>query len=194
MLSMNQWVGVGRFAAWCVATALSAGLVWLGLSPVLRTAVPDRVDTGSAADLQRSAQVGIGAGPTPSPSPRAAPSSLPSTGPPAGTAAPTRSPSTRPSPTTPSPSTVDGWTVVTEQDGTTSYLRHFVTDGGETTIRMTPGQVSLVSATPEPGYAMDTQQPGPDRVVVRFYMPEELFTVDAIWFEGRPYAEVTRND
>jgi hypothetical protein len=89
---------------------------------------------------------------------------------------------------------VDGWTVVTESDGSTSYLRHFDTGGGETTIRMTPGRVYLVSATPAPGYAVETLQPAPDRVVVRFYAPGELFTIDAIWFEQRPYAEVTRND
>lgn len=83
--------------------------------------------------------------------------------------------------------------MVAEADGSTSFVRRFTVDGGRTTIRMTPGRVELVSATPEPGYAMDTQQPGPDRVVVRFYRPEEMFTVDAIWFEGRPYAEVTRN-
>jgi hypothetical protein len=196
MQSMNQWVGVGRFAAWCVATAMSAGLVWLGLSPVLRTAVPERVDTGSPADLQRSVQEGLGAGPKPSPTGRS-PSAAPSTAPPARTPSPPRSPSARPSPATaaaPSPSIVDGWTVLTEQDGSTSYLRHFDTDGGETTIRMTPGLVSLVSATPDPGYAMETLQPGPDRVVVRFYAAGELFTVDAIWWQNAPYAEVTRTE
>jgi hypothetical protein len=161
---MVQVVGLGRFAVWCVATALSAGLVWLGLTPVLRAAVPDRVETGTAADLQRSVRVGIGSGPSLSPSPSS------------------------------SSSTVDGWTVVTESDGSTSYVRRFTVDGGRTTIRMTPGRVELVSATPEPGYAMETLQPSPDRVVVRFYTPGELFTIDAIWFEGRPYAEVTRND
>jgi hypothetical protein len=193
MLSMNQWVGVGRFAAWCVATALSAGLVWLGLSPVLRTAVPDRVDTGSAADLQRSAQVGLGAGPTastaPSPSALVSPSVSPS-----ASRKPSPGRTSAPPPPAPTASTVDGWTVVAEEDGSTSYVRHFATDGGETTIRMTPGRVELVSATPEPGYAMDTQQPGPDRVVVRFYTAGELFTIDAIWWQNAPYAEVTRND
>ena len=94
--------------------------------------------------------------------------------------------------TKPPARTVDGWTVVTERDGSTSYLRHFATDGGEAAIRMTPGRVFLVSATPDPGYRVDTQQPGPDRVVVRFYTASVLFTVDAIWWEGRPYAEVTR--
>jgi hypothetical protein len=168
----------GRAVVWAVATALSASLVWLGLSPVRRTAVPDRVDTGSAADLR--AAEGLGAGPSLPPTP------TPTT-PPATTA-----PSPRSTATKPAARTVDGWTVVSESDGSTSYLRHFAVDGGETTIRMTPGRVFLVSATPDPGYRVDTLQPGPDRVVVRFYTASVLFTIDAIWWEGRPYAEVTR--
>jgi hypothetical protein len=177
----------GRALVWALATALSAGLVWLGLSPVRRTAVPERVDTGSAADLR--AAEGLGAGPTLPPTPTPPASRAPA---PSPAASPGGRPSPRPTATRPAATTVDGWTVVSEGDGSTSYLRHFAVDGGETTIRMTPGRVFLVSATPDPGYRVDTLQPGPDRVVVRFYTASVLFTVDAIWWEGRPYAEVTR--
>jgi hypothetical protein len=182
MIGMSRWLGqaAARVGLWAAATAASAGLVWLGLSPVLRAAVPERVETGNPGDLQRFAQADIGTGPRPTPSVTASAS-------PTATPRPTGRATPKPKPTT-----TDGWTVVTERDGTTSYLRTFEVAVGVTTIRMTPGKVFLVSATPDPGYTVDTQQPQPDRLVVRFYKTSELFTVDAIWWQSRPYAEVTR--
>ncbi|MEV7225480.1 hypothetical protein AB0M79_00460 [Polymorphospora sp. NPDC051019] len=200
---MGGWRAVGRFAAWATATALSAGLVWLGLQPVLRTAVPDRVEVETGAAL-RGAGDGVTAPPTPTPPvPVTPPTGTASPGPATPTATGPGTPTPRPSGsrspeptvvrTTAPAATVDGWTVITERDGSTSYLRQFDVPGGTTTIRMTPGRVHLVSATPRPGYTMDTLQGQPDRLVVRFWTSDRIHTVDAIWWNDRPYAEVSDN-
>lgn len=198
MDGMAGWRAAGSFAVWATATALSAGLVWLGLQPVLRAAVPERVEVETGAALRDGPE------PTPPPTPPAptergtppAPvaSSTTGTGGPATVTPVTpvtsgAAPTGRPAPA----ATVDGWTVVDEPGGDVSYLRRFEVAGGTTTIRMTPGQVRLVSATPKPGYTMDTLQGQPDRLVVRFWTASRIYTVDAIWWNDRPYAEVTEN-
>ncbi|MEV0397287.1 DNA mismatch repair protein MutL [Polymorphospora rubra] len=196
---MGGWRAAGSVAVWAAATALSAGLVWLGLQPVLRTAVPDRVEVESGAAL-RDAGDGAAAPPTPSPPVPTGTTPSPATPTAAGTATtavprPSASPTTEPPVvrTSAPPATVDGWTLVSERDGSTSYLRQFEVPGGTATIRMTPGRVHLVSATPNPGYTMDTLQGQPDRLVVRFWTSSRIHTVDAIWWNDRPYAEVSDN-
>ncbi|MEV1290157.1 DNA mismatch repair protein MutL [Micromonospora sp. NPDC049679] len=191
---MSRWQGIGALTAWGVATAASTGLVWLGLTPVLDTAVPDRVHTRAETDLRDA----LAPGPDliPGPTPR----------PPTPSAVATRTPSASPSPssarTTPAERpprppaastarTVDGWTVVDEADGSTSYVRRFEVEGGQTTIRMVPGRVILVTATPKPGFSVDTVQNEPQRLLVRFLAPNRAFLVDAVWWDGRPFAEVS---
>lgn len=178
---------------WAAVTALSASIVWVGLRPVLAAAVPEPVP------LRVEALTG-------SPSPLPAPSRpVPLVSPvpsPAGLSSPVRSPATvRVSPSAGKPGakpsqvapqqTVDGWQVFTESDGSRSYLRSFPTDGGTAVIRIAGARVYLVSATPRGDYRVTTSQPGPDRVVVQFHNSARQIIVDAIWWEERPYAEVT---
>ena len=86
---------------------------------------------------------------------------------------------------------MDGWTVTTEADGSVSYLRSFQTPGGLAVIRMVPGLVSLVSATPSTGYTVTTTQDGDVRLVIQFTASQTSDIVDAIWWNDAPYAQVS---
>ncbi|MEV4412849.1 DNA mismatch repair protein MutL [Catellatospora sp. NPDC049609] len=179
---------------WAAVTALSASVVWVGLRPVLAAAVPEPVPlrvealAGQPSPLPApSRPVPTAASVTPSPSASVRPPSSPATvrvSPSAGKPAPKPSQA-------PAPETVDGWQVFTESDGSRSYLRSFPTEGGTAVVRIAHEQVHLVSATPRGDYRVATSQPGPDRVVVQFHNSARQIIVDAIWWEGRPYAQVT---
>ncbi|MFI5844869.1 hypothetical protein ACIA8K_34730 [Catenuloplanes sp. NPDC051500] len=72
-----------------------------------------------------------------------------------------------------------------------TYVRSFKVDGGQTVIEIRDQVVSLVSATPAGGFTADVAQPSPERLVVRFTGSGQAFTIDALWFNNGPYAEVT---
>jgi hypothetical protein len=168
-------------------------MVWVGLRPVLDTAVPDRAVPLSAADLRHLATPSAAPIPTPSlpvrnPSTAGSPSPAPRR---STSASALGSGSARVKPGSPSPATVDGWTVTTQADGTPSYLRNFQVPGGTTVIRMVPGKVSLVSATPNPDYTVQTTQNAPDRLVVEFLRSGTSDIVDAIWWNDAPFAQVS---
>lgn len=172
---------------WCAATAAGVAVASVALVPVLHTAVPDAVAPLTADNV---AQLGTAGRPAPTsvaPSPSAA-------GHPASPASHRPSGTPTPKGAAPSRSTVtyqDGWTVVTDASGATAYLRTFHTGGGETAIRIVPGTVSLVAATPAPGYAVDTTQTDPANLAVVFHTATHSFTINALWWESRPYAQVS---
>lgn len=175
---------------WCAATAAGVAVASVALVPVLHTAVPDAVAPLAADNLHQVETAGQPAAVRPgSPSPsRTHPTSSPT-----HTSSAAATPTTKP-PVAPSPSTVtyqDGWTVVTDASGATSYLRTFHTGGGEAAIRIVPGAVSLVAATPGAGYTVDTTQTDPANLVVVFHTATHSFTVNALWWENRPYAQVS---
>lgn len=183
--------------AWVLATAMGIGVAWFGLRPVLDAAVPDRADPPSAAEVKRLAVPPPIAVPAPTrppsgasgPSGSASASASRSGSASAVPASPGRS-TARPPASSP-PVVVDGWTVTTEADGSRSYLRSFRVPGGSTVIRMVPGRVSLVSATPSPGYSVTTGQPDPTRLVVQFSASARYDIVDALWWNDHPYAEIS---
>lgn len=181
--------------AWVSATALAVAVAWVGLHPVLNAAVPDRATPLTAADVRHLA--------TPSDAPpapvvsRSTPSA--STSPPGSPTQPspsaspgsaTRS-SARPSPSSEPATVVDGWTVTTQPDGSRSYLRSFQVRGGAAVIRMTPGRVYLVSATPNPDFSVEPRQSDPTRLVVQFTAAGRYDIIDAIWWNDQPYVEVS---
>ncbi|GIF99811.1 hypothetical protein Cci01nite_49050 [Catellatospora citrea] len=181
---------------WAAVTASAAAVVWVGLGPVLATAVPEPVPLRVEA-LPPQAPAPLATPSRPVPTVTLAPMPSPSTPPAATLASPAparTSPSAaaKPAPSPPSPvMTVDGWQVFTESDGTRSYLRSFPTEGGTAVIRMAHERVYLVSATPRGDYQVATSQPDPERVVVQFHRASDQIVVDAIWWEGRPYSEVS---
>ena len=192
---------------WLAATLTSIVLASVAMLPVLRTATPDGGALVSADQLR---DAGPGE-PIPLPSAPSvpAPSATPS---PAGTttrtpgSAPTldeRAPATATSPlpattttTTPPaarPETTveDGWTVTTDAAGGRTYLRSFRVEGGQAVIRISGGQVQLVTATPSEGYEVATVQNSPDNLAVYFNEPNHSFIVHAVWNVDRPFAQVS---
>jgi hypothetical protein len=194
----SRWVPI---AGWFVATATSIVLSWVALLPVLDAAradvgaLPD-IDQVPAADVVVEPSVtGVPARPAPatkSPTPTKSPkttkkphSSRPTTA--ASTTAPTTAGAT-----TPAATTEDGWTVTTGGDGVKTYVRSFSVEGGQAVIKMTSaGVVSLVTATPADGYAVEKTQSSPEDMAVYFNETGHSFIIHAIWWNDAPFAEVS---
>jgi hypothetical protein len=206
---------LGRFAGWAAATTVSALTGWAALQPVLNTAVPDRVQLLTGAELRAEATMmapevtpeAIIATPSDTPAPQATSDPGPDEDPPATPPAdsddpePDQAPPADSSggdsddpPTDPpsdSPVVVDGWTQVDHGAGSTSYVQTFETDGGTATIEVEEGQATLISATPNEPYSVDVYHEDPERVVVKFFWSDRMWVIDAMWWEGRPYAPVS---
>lgn len=176
----SEW---GPIAGWCVATAASIGLASVALLPVLRTTAPE---DSALAQLPAA-----GSFPAPLPSGTLSPAPSRTTKPP--TAKPTRStPTARPATTTPPPTIEDGWTVTTGGGGLRTYVRSFRVEGGQAVIRMTSaGVVTLVTATPADGYAVQKVQNTPDNMAVYFNETAHSFIIHATWWDDRPFAQVS---
>ncbi len=191
---MRFWRPPATPLAWLAATAASVAVAWVALRPVLDTAVPDRTAPLSATEIQHLALPSVPPAPGPSgPAGTPVPSGSPSPGGPASPSAsgrPVASGGT-PAGSVPSASGVDGWTVTVQADGTPSYLRSFQVPGGSAMIRMVPGRVFLVSATPNPDYSVQPSQSDPTRLVVEFIATGRYDVVDAMWWNDRPYAQVS---
>lgn len=201
MSPVRIWQLGGGAVAWVLATVLGAATVWVGLRPVLNTALPDRAIPLSASDLRRLSPAPAPPAPTlvPSPTPSVTPSSSPSPSPARATSAapsptPGRSsaPTRETAPAAPKQTVVNGWTA-TENNGKIAYVRSFKVDGGQAVIQIVDQVVSLVSATPATGFATDTAQPSPERLVVRFTGGGRAYTIDALWFNNGPFHEVTES-
>lgn len=190
---------VGRLAGWLAATAVSMAATWAALQPVLDAAVPDRLNPLTGPELRARPAL---AAPTTTPEvvvDAPAPTAATSSPAPAATASPPAAAATAPSPDAAetaadpvdSATTDDGWTVVEDADGSVSYLQSFDTEGGTAVISLEPEQASLVSATPVEPYSVDVYHEEPERLIVKFFTANHMFVIDAIWWEDRPYAEVS---
>ncbi|MGX6604588.1 DNA mismatch repair protein MutL [Micromonosporaceae bacterium Da 78-11] len=192
--------GWAPIAGWCAATATSIVLASVAILPVLRTAKPDDAALSSIDQLP-AAQTSF---PAPLPSattPEPTADDTPSSAPPSSVRPRTSSPSPKPSrtaaskppvATTPPTTTEDGWTVTTEDDGSRTFVRSFQVEGGQAVIRMTSaGVVSLVTATPSDGYAVQKTQDSPDNLAVYFNETGHSFIIHAVWWDDRPFVEVS---
>jgi hypothetical protein len=104
-------------------------------------------------------------------------------------ATPTRPPART---TTPPTTTEDGWTVTTGTDGVRTYVRSFRVEGGQAVIRMTSrAVVSLVTATPADGWAVQKVQDSPDNMAVYFNETGHSFIIHATWHNDRPFTQVS---
>lgn len=204
MSPVRIWQLGGGTVAWVLATVLGAVTVWVGLRPVLNTALPDRAIPLTASDLRRLSPAPVSPvitltpepiptvteSPTPSPTP--SPSGAAESPTPGRTAGRSSAPTAEQAPAAPKQTTVNGWTV-TDSGGKITYVRSFKLDGGQAVIQIVDRVVSLVSATPATGFAMDAAQPSPERLVVRFTGGGRAYTIDALWFNDGPYAEITES-
>lgn len=179
----SEW---GPIAGWCAATAVSITLASVALLPVLRTTTPE----DSALAQLPAAETSSFPAPLPSATTASArPSPKPSKT--AITISPTR---TRPSAkvTTPPTTTEDGWTVTTGAGGLRTYVRSFRVEGGQAVIKMTSDAVvSLVTATPADGYAVQKVQDSPDNMAVYFNETAHSFIIHATWWDDRPFVQVS---
>lgn len=165
----------------------------VALQPVLRTAAPEDTALSSIAGLP-AAQVTF---PAPLPSPTGAPASAaprrthrsPTSSSPAKPSVPVKSGAAT---TNPPATTEDGWTVTTGADGLRTYVRYFRVAGGQAVIKMTSdGVVSLVTATPADGYAVQKTQDSPGNLAVYFTETNHSFIIHAVWFTDKPFVEVS---
>ncbi len=165
---------------WCAATLASIALASVALLPVLRTGAPRAADLPAGLSVTGPAAEVVTAPASSSARPSASSVSRPASSPP-----------TRSAPPTVPPTVIDGWTVTTDGDGTRVYVRSFRVEGGQAVIRMTEGQVFLVTATPSPGYTVSTTQNEPGNLAVQFTEPNHYFVIHALWHNNAPFAEVS---
>jgi hypothetical protein len=163
---------LGYLLAWAVASAVTAGVAWLGIRSVLVAAAPSRMSPLSAAELRNAAPRSLPPVVRETPSPEASPS-------------PTESPSAKPSPT---PS--ETWQAVPDGKGGTAYRRTFHTTGGDVVVFVSKGDVKIESSKPRQGFSVNVNRQAADSVMVSFYGPRKASRVWARW-AGGPYAEVT---
>ncbi|HSM43551.1 MAG TPA: hypothetical protein VK969_00895 [Acidimicrobiia bacterium] len=62
--------------------------------------------------------------------------------------------------------------------------------GGTVVIRHRPGVVELQGATPAPGFGVEIDDDGPDRVRVEFESGDDDFRVEARWRDGTLVVEI----
>lgn len=81
--------------------------------------------------------------------------------------------------------------MTTNSDGETVYVRSFRVDGGQAVIQMTGGRVDLVTATPSPGYTVQTVQNEPGNLAVQFTEQDHYYIIHALWHNNAPFAQVS---
>ncbi|MET8147509.1 DNA mismatch repair protein MutL [Actinoplanes sp. NPDC049668] len=186
---------------WCAATLTSVALAWVAMLPVLRAATPDESAVVSVDQLRDAGVVEPSPLPVSPPPPAEATRPDPTTAPPrTGSAKPGATPartSAKPTAraTTPAAQTTtttqDGWTVTTDGAGEKTFVRSFRVEGGTAVIRVTEGDVRVVTATPSDGYSVATVQNSPDNLAVYFNEVNHSFVIHVVWNVDRPFAEVS---
>jgi hypothetical protein len=186
----SRWTPI---AGWLAATATSIVLASVALTPVLRATAPEdtalsSIDQLPAAQTSFPAPLPVITGDgavTTSPTPHRTRSSP--------TPASTTTKSKPPTTGTPATTTEDGWTVTTGDNGVRTYVRSFRVEGGQAVIKMTSDAVvSLVTATPADGYAVQKVQDSPDNMAVYFNETGKSFIIHAVWWNDKPYTQVSQ--
>lgn len=70
-------------------------------------------------------------------------------------------------------------------------VRTIATDGGTVVVRHRPNEVELQAATPLPGFQMEIDDTGPQRVRVEFESDDLDIRVDVEWSDGSLDVDVT---
>ncbi|MCU7722278.1 DNA mismatch repair protein MutL [Actinoplanes sp. KI2] len=185
-MGSSRWTPI---AGWAAATATSIVLASVAILPVLRTSEPR-----DAALAQLPAAATTFPAPLPSVTTSAgAPTTSPASRRPrtsAATPKPTSKPATKA--TAPPTTTEDGWTVTTAADGLRTYVRSFQCAGGQAVIKVTSDSVvSLITATPADGFAVEKVQNSKDNMAVYFNETNHSFIIHVTWFTDKPFAEVS---
>ena len=172
-------------ALWVAATVLATTAVWLGTGAIGDAARSD-TDLVVAATSTTSPVV-PGASTTTTPLDTTAPAA---TTPTSATVAPP--PPTRPTPTAVPATTQPPAPIPTRIVPTLPVLgetRTYVLTGGTVTVRFSPDAVTVVLATPNPGFGVDAEQRGAVAIRVEFESDQHRSRLDASWIGG-PVDEV----
>jgi hypothetical protein len=173
-------------AAWLAGTALAVGLAWFGANMVVRdagmspgvqvidvapathTADPPAPPTAPARPTESASRASGRPAPT-EPGRSAA----------AGSPSPSPSPSATP-PARPSPS---------PSDSAAGAVRSYTLDGGRVALLVTGDSASLVTATPDSGFAVQTWS-GTDWLRVDFSSGGQVSSLIASWYQHAPTVTV----
>ncbi|MFI9330723.1 hypothetical protein ACIGZJ_24650 [Kitasatospora sp. NPDC052868] len=176
--------GLVQLGAWAAATGAAVALSWLGVHTVLTGAafeqptalpLPSPASTGtrpspSASTAQPPATPSAQAQASPQSAPTAAP---PSSASPAGQRTPSP-PAAQTSSRRPVPATAT----------TTSSIQSYLVPGGKVALDIRPDNASLVSATPDPGWKMETWK-GDQWMRIDFTKGDQANSVFVAW-NGHP--------
>ena len=188
-MGSSRWTPI---AGWAAATATSIVLASVAILPVLRTSEPQDAALAQLPAAATSFPAPLPSVTTPPPS-AGSPGASPTGHRPRSSAAtpkPTSKPVTRA--TTPPTTTEDGWTVTTADDGLRTYVRSFQCAGGQAVIKVTSDAVvSLITATPADGFAVEKVQNTQDNLAVYFNETNHSFIIHVTWFNDKPFAEVS---
>jgi hypothetical protein len=185
----SRWTPI---AGWAAATATSIVLASAAILPVLRTSEPQDAALAQLPAAATSFPAPLPTGTTPAEQP-GSPATSPTSHRPrtsAATLKPTSKPATKA--TAPPTTTEDGWTVTTADDGLRTYVRSFQCEGGQAVIKVTSDAVvSLITATPADGFAVEKVQNTKDNLAVYFNETNHSFIIHVTWFNDKPFAEVS---
>jgi hypothetical protein len=162
-------------AAWLAGTALAVGLAWFGANMVVR-------DAGMSPGVQ---VIDV------PPATRAADPPTPPTAPTAP-ALPTCSASRasgRPAPTEPGRSAAAGSPSPSPSASAAGAVRSYTLDGGRVALLVTGNSASLVTATPDSGFAVQTWS-GTDWLRVDFSSGGQVSSLIASWYQHAPTVTV----
>jgi hypothetical protein len=177
---------VSAIALWLAATVLATTAVWAGTGAIGDAA---RSDTDLVVAETSTTTTAVPASPTSPPPTSSPPTTL--------TPAPTTTLPGAPPPTGSSPGAAPGTTSPPRPGLPTSIpalpvlgeTRTYVLTGGTVTVRFASDAVTVVLATPNPGFGVDAEQRGAVAVRVEFESDQHRSRLDASW-SGGPVDEV----
>lgn len=158
-----------------MSTLLAATVAWWAVGTVGRGpggsegAVRSQTDVAAELVAARAAQAAARSA-TPSASPTSGPTPTPTT-------EPSATPTVAPPPRTPEPVLPD-------------VARNWTVDGGQVSASCRGQQITLLYATPQDGWAVETKNAGPDELLVEFGLHDSETTLRAWCANGTPQMEV----
>lgn len=176
---------------WLAATAIAVGVAYAGVSAVAGRVVdplPGAIglpDTATPTDAATAST-------EPSPTVRTTPS--PTTSPPGTSQSPSPAEEPATEPPLPTADPPDTTTSPAAPDVTPeAEVRSYALVGGRATLRYEPGRVTVVSATPAQGYAVDVEGDGTAEVTVDFDSEEHRSRLRGRWEDG-PEERIEEDD
>lgn len=174
-------------AVWLLAGAGALAAATVGVSTVGNQVTGDRPAPLSAAQVREELQAAATSSPTTSTSVSATTSTLPGA---TTTAAPTTVPPGGGFPTT---TTTAGGAAAAAGSSEDSEVRTYSVVGGTATLRFTPSGVTVVAATPDPGFAVSIEAEESNGIKVEFENDDVRSRVTG-WWDGGPRDEVREDD